>query len=319
MAVVDRAQECTPCIEEDEIDLRELWETIKKGKKIVFLITTLVVSLTFIYVLSLPNSYKSQAVLIPTSDNSRPSLGGLGGLAAMAGVSLGGGSMTPDIAFNSLLNNYGFMKKFVEENHIDEYYNREDEDKSYVFAFGFRGLYDLFHTAKKEKKVLNRENEVYSLVKKLQGKFSIQADKKSGLISISFTDYDREYTPKMINMFLKDASQYLVDNGLKNIDSRLNYFEKEMARVEAFELRKNLSQMISQIVQEKVMMKSKQYYQCDLLTAPQAPYIKAKTKPKRGLMLVVSFVISIILGIFVVFFLEFLKKDDENKQKELIK
>jgi hypothetical protein len=279
-------------------------------------VTTVVVALTFVYVLKMPNSYKSEAVLIPSAQKGGSSLGGLGGLAAMAGVSLGGGSMTPDIAFQSLLNNYGFMKDFVEKNHIDEYYSRENADENYVFAFGFRGFYDLFHSSSEKNEKQNREDVIYSLVKQLKGKFSIAADKKSGLITISFTDYDRAYTPKMVNMFLKDASQYLVDNGLKNIDSRLNYFEKEMARVEAFELRQNLSQMISQILQEKVMMKSKQYYQCDLLTAPEAPYIKDKTKPKRGLILVVAFITSIILGIFLVFFLEFLKRDNESKNNE---
>ena len=309
MTTNNAVQECTPCVEEDEIDLRELWETIKKGKKIILLVMTVVVALTFVYVLKLPNSYKSEAILIPTAQEGGASLGGLGGLAAMAGVSLGGGSMTPDIAFNSLLNNYGFMKEFVEKNHIYDYYTRENYDEDYVFALGFRGLYELFKSTPDEE--VDKEKAVFDLIKKLQKSFSIAADKKSGLITISYTDYDRMYAPKMVNMFLKDASQYLVENGLKNIDNRLNYFEKEMARVEAFELRKNLSQMISQILQEKVMMKSKQYYQCDLLTAPEAPYIKDKTKPKRGLILVVAFITSMILGIFLVFFLEFLRNNKE--------
>jgi len=305
--MVNNIQECSQ-VDEDEIDLRELWETIKKGKKTIILTTFIIVSLTFIYVLKLPNSYKSEAILIPTATEGGSSLGGLGGLAAMAGVNLGGATMTPDIAFSSLLQNYGFMKDFVEKNHIDKYYTREDADKDYVFALGYRDLYDIF---KKKKEQKDKEEEIFNLItKKLQKNFSISADKKSGLITISYTDYDRKYAPNMVNMFLKDASKYLVDNGLKNIDSRLHYFEKEMSQVEAFELRQSLSQMISQILQEKVMMKSKQYYQCDLLTAPEVAYIKDKTKPKRGLILVVAFITSIILGIFIVFFMNFIKKEE---------
>jgi uncharacterized protein involved in exopolysaccharide biosynthesis len=88
-----------------------------------------------------------------------------------------------------------------------------------------------------------------------------------------------------------------------------------MAKVEAFELRQNLSQMISQILQEKVMMKSKKYYQCDLLTEPKPAYIKDKTKPKRGLILVVAFITSVILGIFIVFFRNFLKNEQEEEKR----
>ena len=315
---MNTTQECQNMVEEDEIDLRELWQSIKEGKKTIFITMFVVVTLTFVYVLKMPNSYKSEAVLMPTSQGSGPSLGGLGGLAAMAGVSIGGGSMTPDIAFQSLLNNYSFMKNFVEKNHIYEYYNRDDADKNYVFALGFRGLYDLFHGSK-EKDVLTKaqkEAAIYGLVKSLQSKISIGSDKKSGLITISYTDYDRAYAPKVVNYFLKDASAYLVSNGLKHIDSQLNYFQKEMANAEAIELRKNLSEMISKILQSKVTMQAKEYYQCDLLTAPKTAYIKDKTKPKRGLILIVAFITSMILGIFLVFFHNFLKESKEEDSDE---
>ncbi len=300
-------------IEEDEIDLRELWQTVKSGKKLIFIVTTTIVILTLIYALSLPNSYKASAVLIPTSDDKSSALGGLGGLAAMAGVSLGGSaSMTPDVAFNSLLVNNNFMKNFIQSNKINLHYNSEDIDKNYVFALNFRGIYNLFTSKKNLNELRNSEKELYDLILNIRKRFSIDADKKSGLITISYNDEDRVYAPKMVDMFLKDASSYLVKNNLNNINTRLQYFEKEMAQTEGFELRQSLSEIISKIVQEKVMMQSKQYYQCDLLTPAQEPYIQDKTKPKRGLMLVVSFVTSIILGIFLVFFLNFIR--DEKQQ-----
>ncbi len=306
------AQANINCIDEDEIDLRELWETIKKGKKTIFITMFVIIFLTFVYVLQKPNSYKSQAILIPTESGGGASASGLGGLAAMAGISLGGGSMTPDVAFKSLLNDYDFMQNFVQKNHIVNYYVCENADQDYVFAFGFRGLYDIFHSK------VNKINEdksvlVFNTVKKVKNALSISSDKKSGLITISYTDYDRMYAPKVVNMFLKDASKYLVENNLKNINNRLKYFQEEISKVEAFELRQSLSQMISQILKEKVMMQSKQYYKCDLLTAPYAAYIKNKSKPKRGLILIVSFVTSLILGIFLVFFMNFIKENENNK------
>jgi len=74
------AQTQTPnSIEEDEIDLRELFKTIVDGKKIILLITVIIVSLTLVYALKLPNSYKSYAVLIPSEGDKSASLGGLEG------------------------------------------------------------------------------------------------------------------------------------------------------------------------------------------------------------------------------------------------
>jgi len=300
-------------IEEDEIDLRELWQTILKGKKIIVTITLVIVTLTLVYALKLPNEYKSTALLIPTADDSKlSSLAGLGGLAAMAGVRLGGGgSMTPDIAFNSLINNYDFMKNFVINNKIVEHYNDKNVDANYVFALGFRGVYDLFRAdpASATDEDYNYDEEVFDLIEKLQKNFSVSSDKETGLIAVSYNDRDRAYAPKMVNLFLKDASAYLVQNNLRIIDEKLSYFYKELETTDGFELRQSLSTMISTILQDKVMMQSKVYYQCDVLAAPSEAYIKDKTKPKRGLILIVSFVTSIILGILLVFFLNFIRDE----------
>lgn len=301
-------------IEEDEIDLRELWQTIVAGKKVIFRVVAVVVTITLVYALSLPNVYKSEAVLIPI-ESASGGLGGLGGLAAMAGVDIGGGgAMTPDVAFSSLLNNYEFMSKFVRENKIVEHYTDENVDKNYVFALGFRGVYELFRSSKSDEE-RDFEEDVYNTVKDMTANFSISSDKKTALISVSYSDSDRSYPPQMIDLFLKDASKYLVENNLRIINNKLGYFEEELRKSEGFELRQSISTMVSKILEEKVMMQSKVYYQCDVLTPPAEAYIKDKTKPKRGLILVVSFVTSIILGVFLVFFLQFIRQDSKEEQQ----
>ncbi len=300
-------------IEEDEIDLRELWQTILNGKKIIAVITTVVVVLTLVYALKLPNVYKSQSMLIPTESGGASGLAGLGGLAAMAGISIGGGgSMTPDVAFNSLLGNYDFMKSFVEKNKFVEQYSKEDVDKNYVFALGYRGIYELFKSSPDDS--LDKDEKIFRIVKTIKENMSISADKKTALISVSYSDSDRELPPVIIEAFLRDASEYLVKNNLRIIDRKLGYFQKELLNAEGFELRQSISGMVSGILEEKVMMKSKKYYQCDVLTAATPAYIKDKSKPKRGLILVVSFVTSIILGVFLVFFLEFIKTNKEEEK-----
>lgn len=302
-------------IEEDEIDLRELWQSIKNGKKIIFAVVAVVVSLTLIYALKQPNVYQSEMTLIPTQTKS--SLGGLGGFAAMAGVDIGGGAMTPDVAFEALLKNYSFMRAFVIKHDIVAHYEDKDLDKNYVFALGFRGIYDLFKSTPEEVEEgveIDMEDKIYEAVKQIVAGFSIASDKTTSLITITYSDSDRNYPPVLINLFLKDASEYLVANSLKNIDGKLAYFESEFARANSIEIRQSLSATISKIVEQKVVLKSKEYYECDPLTTPAIAYIKDKTKPKRGLILVVSFVTSIILGIFLVFFLQFIRSDT-NEEK----
>lgn len=303
-------------IQEDEIDLRELWQTILKGKTLIILFTFLVTTLAVVYALKQPNVYSSEAILIPTESDSGG--GALGGLAAMAGVSLGGASMTPDSAFDSLLHNYEFMKEFVVKNKVLDYYSQEDIDKNYVFALGYRDIYEFFKSDKKdeqgkEEQVKDKEEMIYNLILNIQTKFAISSDKKTSLISVSYSDMDRTYPPKIINAFLEDASKYLVDNNLKNLNNSLKYFQEELSHADEIELRQNLSMLISKLLEKKIMTKSKQYYQCDILTLPHESYIKNKAKPKRALIVVVAFVTGFILSIFLIFFLAFIKgkKEDE--------
>ncbi|MDD2906790.1 MAG: Wzz/FepE/Etk N-terminal domain-containing protein [Sulfurimonas sp.] len=304
----------THSIEEDEIDLRELWQSIKDGRRVIYILTAFIVTLTLIYALKQPNVYQSEIILVPTqSESSLGGLGGLGGLAAMAGVSIGGGAMTPDVAFDALLKNYDFMKNFVVKHDIVAHYEDVNLDQNYVFALGFRGIYD-FLSSKPDYTEKDMEERVYDTVEMVVNNFSISSDKKTSLVTITYSDFDRNYPPQMINLFLKDASNYLVGNSLRNIDGKLKYFETEFAKADSIEIRQSLSATISKILEQKVVLKSKEYYECDPLTTPSVAYIKDKIKPKRGLILVVSFVTSIILGIFLVFFLQFIRSD-KNEEK----
>lgn len=297
-------------IQEDEIDLRELWQTIKDGKRTVFLTTAIIVFFTLIFALRTPNTYSAQAVLVPT-EIDKGTLSSLGGLAAMAGVNIGGSAMTPDVAFQSLLDNYEFMHSFVLRHKIDEYYFDDNLSQRFVFALGFDGLYQLTNSPK-DWEDIDREEEIFKLVEAIQKNFSISSDKKSGLITVAYSDYDRVFAPQMVNKFLEDASKYLVENELANIESRLRYFQEELTKAEGIELRQNISSLISSILEKQIMTKSKKYYQCDALSMPFEPYIKDKTKPKRGLIMVVGAVTGVILGVFSVFFLAFIRKEEQE-------
>ena len=85
----------TDNIANDEIDLRELFTVIWQGKLIVIALTILFAVASVFYAISLPNVYKSEALLAPAEAQQQGGLGALagqfGGLASLAGVNLGAG------------------------------------------------------------------------------------------------------------------------------------------------------------------------------------------------------------------------------------
>jgi len=305
------------CIEEDEIDFRELFVTIWSHKIFIAVFTFIVSSMTILYTLSKPNVYTVSSSLIPVEASKGPSLGGLGGLAALAGVSVGGGGVTPAIAFNTLLDDQGTMRKFIAKNNLENTL-LEDHSKNYYFALGYRGIYDLLHKKSDEEDTKIKEEKVFNAYKILKKMISISEDKKTGILKLSVSDADMHLAQQVLQLFLKDASKYLIENDLNNINEKLKYYEQTSQKISDITLKEQLLTQTSALIQSKVMLLSSPYYKIKKLTEPTLPYYKNKTKPKRGLIVVVSFVTSIILAIFIVFFMEFIKNSRQEDAKELV-
>ena len=78
----------------DEIDLRELFSILWKGKWIVLGTTSLVSIAVLIYSLLLPNIYESKALLVPvdSSSNISGAFQNYSSLAGLAGINLSSGN-----------------------------------------------------------------------------------------------------------------------------------------------------------------------------------------------------------------------------------
>ena len=303
----------TNCIEEDEIDLRELFHTIWIHKYKIMIFTFVVTSLTIIYTLSVPNSYKSSVILAPQVQSSKSSLGGLSALAGMAGVNLGGGSMDAYNSLKTVINDDGFEKMLVEKYNLSEKLSPKAMDKHLVFALGVRTFYDFFHATNKKDDRSKDEIE-YDTIKKLKKIVSISSDKKSGAITLSVVLPDRFLAKKLLEIYLHESTNYLRKIDMLEINKKLHYYKNELANTNDIELKTQISQLISALIQKKVLSSASEFYIVKEITKPEVAFIKDKTKPKRALIVIVAFITSIILGIFGVFFIEFLKNSKEEEQ-----
>jgi LPS O-antigen subunit length determinant protein (WzzB/FepE family) len=298
------------CIEEDEIDLRELFSTIWKHKIFLFLFVSIVTFFAIIYALSKPNEYRVKTLLAPQEQSKSLNLGGLGALASMAGINVGGGSgVTPDVAFQTLLDDYEFMKNFIKKNGFDKKLLSGELEKDYVFALNYKGIYEMFHSNKKPKEI----DFYLDIYKPFVKRFSIDTDKKTGIITISFIHPSRHFAYEVLVKYLEDATKFLVNKNLQDINAQIAKYQKELAKTDNLELKSELAKLISSLIKQRVYINSSKYYKVKVITDPYIPDIKDKAKPKRALIVIVAFITSIILGIFIIFFIEFIKSTKEEK------
>ena len=294
-------------LEEDEIDLRELFKTIWNNKFKIIFFTFIITGLTIIYTLSIPNSYKSHITLVPHTQ-SKPSLGGLGALAGIAGIDLGGsGSVDAATSFNTIFKDFLFQQSIIKKYHFNDKLIMKKENL--VFAFGYDKIYNYIHTEKNKKTTQSDNDIVFNTYKSLLSMVSISSDKKSGLINLSAESQDRFLAKELVDIYLKELTAHLRKIEMQDVDNQIKYYNEEMLKTDELSMKEQLGQLASGLVQKRVLSMANEFYNVKKLTQSQVAYIKDKSKPKRSLIIIVSFVTSIILSIFMVFFIEFFRKE----------
>ena len=106
---------------DDEIDLRELFGVLWAGKVKIIAITAMFAVASVIYALSVPNQYKATALLAPAQSDGgglSGALGQLGGLASLAGVSLGGGESGEAQIAQEIMKSWSYIEGFIADNNI---------------------------------------------------------------------------------------------------------------------------------------------------------------------------------------------------------
>ncbi len=102
-------------VEEDTIDLVEILQKLWAKRKFILIVTGVAMALGLVVALLTPNQYTASCTLVPQTGERRTG-GSLGGLAAMAGISLGnmtsGEVLSPNV-YPNIIKNVSFQKELL--------------------------------------------------------------------------------------------------------------------------------------------------------------------------------------------------------------
>jgi len=293
--------------QEDEIDLRELWVTLLKYKYKIVIFTIVVTFFGLVYTLSLPNSYKSYTLLAP-QETKTPSIAGE--LAAMmSGISYGAGNLDAFTSLKAILSDYSFNKAVIEKNGLVERINSTTKEKNYLFAFGYDGVYSLLHPS--DESVIDErtsEEKLFDAYEYLQDMLSISSDKNTSLITLSATSNDRFFAKEIVEIYLVAMAEHLEEMEIIDATNKIKFYKQELASTKNIELRKEISSLISALVQKRVLSSANEYYIVSQMIAPRVAFASEKTGPNRKQILMIIAMMSLMLGVFSAFLKEFIGK-----------
>lgn len=286
---------------EPEIDIKTLLTIVYKEKVTVIAVTIVFAIISVIFALSLPNIYKSETVLSPsTNSNSGSSLSGLGqigGLASLAGIKLGGNSGNTDLAIE-ILKSRKFIESFIRDNQIlvplmaSKGWNYESRE-----LILDEKLYDL------NKDEWIREvsppfyrvpsfQEAYEVFKEF---LKVNTNEETGFVKVSFEFYSpdiaKEWLEKLIVALNTEIKEREVEESIKSVQ----YLEKQLETSSLTKANSIFYSLIEEHTKSIMYANVRDEYAFKTIDPPFVPELKAK--PKRAFICVIITFLGGIIGV----------------------
>ena len=280
-----------PSMEEDEIDLLELIRTLLQSWKLIVCITIISTVLAVTYALLSPEVFKAETLLASAQEekSGTSSLSQFGGLAAMAGISIPSDSNTEQVI--ATLQSRKFLSFFINNNKL--------------LPVLFEDLWDAAKSAWILKSDLDEPspNDGYNTLK---AAITIDEDKQSGLITLSVSWKDPQIASEWANDLVKQLNEQLREQAIQDSQKRVGYLEQELAKTTLKDMREVLYNLLESEKQKAMLANVNEDFALEVIDPAVAPEVREK--PKRKLIVALGGVCGGFLGIFAVFFLQFIKK-----------
>ncbi len=233
----------------EEIDLIQLVRNIWNKRNFVFKCLGISILIALVVAFSIPKEYVSSAKLAPELTNPS-TLGGLGGLAAMAGISTATLDPTSDAISATLYPDLVKSLPFVMELFPVEVHSAIKKESYDLFTYAsdhirqpwwnffkrmisrFLGLFsskDKIGTDDLVGDVIKHEmpsKEEYSAYEAISSRINVSVDKKSLVISISVEMQDPQIAYEVTKAVVKNLQKHITTYRTQKIQNDLVYVEK---------------------------------------------------------------------------------------------
>ncbi|NOU01165.1 MAG: hypothetical protein HOO95_06290 [Gallionella sp.] len=276
-------------VEDDEIDLREIWRVLVKYKRMIMFATFGAAIVAAGISLQLPNIYRAEVLLAPVQDDNAKSggmaaaLGGLGGLASLAGISMGsGGSAEENLA---ILRSREFLWKFVQDNKLMPIFFEDEWDE----------------VQKKWKESDPKKQPGQMDVARLFDKevLGVNTDKKSSLVTVTIEWKDPVLATAWADQLITQLNQYLRQEAIARSEANLKYLNEELARTQIEEMRKTLYDLIGREQRNAMLANAQRQFAFRVLDPAVVP--DKKIKPKRTIIVLLAALMAGFMAVLVAF------------------
>ena len=299
---------------DDEIDLRELFAVLWAGKIKIIVITAVFAVASVIYALSVPNQYKATALLAPAQSDGgglSGALGQLGGLASLAGVSLGGGESGEGQIAQEIMKSWSYIEGFIADNDL-----AVELAAVQGWSKGSNELQindSVYDTENKQWLVENEAGVTgppssWSLFQAFSGRLTVSEDKMSGLVSVSFEYYSPQVAKQWVDMYVESINRFMQQRQVDKVTRNINYLQEQIEKTSIAQMQEVFYTIIEEQTKNKMLAEASPEYAFVAVGPSMVPELKSQ--PKRALICILGALLGGMLSVLMVLIMHYAKKSD---------
>ncbi|MGR3971281.1 Wzz/FepE/Etk N-terminal domain-containing protein [Shewanella sp. 1180_01] len=303
-----------PQVQENEIDLRELFSVIWQGKWLIIAITVLFAIASVVFAIMQPNIYKSEALLAPAGEEQGGGLSALasqfGGLASLAGVNLGakGGTDKTQLAIE-VLKSRQFTSDFIQKHNIladlmaAEKWDR-DQDKVIYDEDAYSEASNAW--VREVEPPFKPEPSMQEAYKEFSKIFSANSDKETGMVTLSVEHLSPTVAEQWVTWLIEDINKVMKERDVAEANRSSEFLNKQIALTNVADIRTILYKLVEEQAKTIMFAEVRDEYVFKTIDPAFAP--EEKAKPKRALICVLGTMLGGILGVMLVLVRHFIRK-----------
>jgi len=299
---------------DDEIDLRELFATLWRGRWIIIATTILFAVVGVFYALSKPNVYQASVLLAPAQSEGSPSgiSGQLGGLASLAGITLWGGA-NKTIMAKEVLQSRAFLTDFIHRHDLSvplmatKAWDMKNE--SWVID---PEIYNVeANEWQQDEEGISLKPTDWDMVKEFkEGHLNLSEDKETGMLTLKLKSLSPPVAKEWADMLVKDINEHMRQQDVKDAEARIAYLKEKLSEINITGMQQVFYQLIESETRTVMLANAQNEYVFKTVDPAVVP--QEKSEPKRALICVLVTVLGGMLGGLIVFVVAFIQSGKER-------
>ena len=289
---------------DDEIDLRELFGVLWRGKVQIVLVTALVAVLSILYALYLPNVYRSEALLAPAQeqDSLAGAMQGLSGLAGLAGISLPEGSASQSDQALEVLRSRSFFTEKIYPNidlpdlMADPRWDPETNTLSYDDDLYDAGRGQWVREVGFPNQITPTAQEAHAFF--IENTLNVSSDNATGFVTLSVDHVSPYIARDWAELMILEINEQFRARDHEIAISSIAYLNNQIAITSVVEVRQALSQLLQNQIQTSMLTDANPDYVFSVIDPPVPPELK--DSPGRALIVILATLLGGMLGVMAV-------------------